>query len=346
MRKATLILALLLVLGLILVQMGCSKDEDPVTPPPACKITMDTPQGVDWEFYFTGNDINIRWAKTTGGNVMIELFKGAVLAGTISASTENDGFFPWTNSTTFGGDSDEDYSIQVTHLSTTGCSDRTGTFEMIDISNCFIKFPWTSRDTIADQVAGSTFDIPWESGHTTGLLNLELWYEPFSGEGELVGIIAENIAADSSPYSWVVDTFHRGTDEGYRLKLRDAAVGAHRCLDRSVPFMITDDDNCSVIVLGISDGGSYDPGQIVPLSFDLENSSGVYKLALYTGREPVTGGLITDSFDSQNGTVFYNWVVEDFGHTGPSFDRYNIVATDVNDEYCVSKNGASFTITR
>jgi len=345
MRKAIPVLALILVLGLIMVQMGCSKDEDPVTPPPACKITMDTPRGVDWEYFYTGNLINIRWAKTTGSNVKIELFKGADLAGTISPITTNTGYFPWTNSTTFGEESGEDYSIQVTHLSDANCNDRTGTFEMIDISNCFIKFPWTSQNPIHDLLAGEIFDITWTSNHTSGFVDLELWYEPFSSLGDLVGTIAENLP-NSGSFSWTVDSFHRGTEEGYRFKIQDSTPGAAGCNDVSVTFMITDDDNCSIEVLGVSDGALYDPGQTVPLSFGLENSSGVVKLELYTGKERVTGGLITSSFDTQNGTVFYQWVVDDFGHTGPAFNRYNIVATDVNDEYCKSKNGSEFTITR
>jgi len=219
MRKTIPILGLLLILGLILVQLGCSKDEDPVTPPPACSIAMGTPGEIEGQRWFTGDLINIRWTKTTGGNVKIELFKGVDLAGTISDPETNDGFFPWSNSNTFGEGHGEDYSILVTHLDESVCNDRTNTFEMVDISNCFISFPWTDKDTIPDQTAGNDFPITWESGNTTGLVNLELWYEPFAGAGEPVGLIEENLV-DSGSYTWVVDTFHRGTDEGYRLKIR------------------------------------------------------------------------------------------------------------------------------
>jgi hypothetical protein len=344
MRKAIPLLALVLVLGLIMVQMGCSKKEDPVTPTP-CKITMLTPGSFAGEFSYTGQTINIRWDRNTGSKVKIELFKGATFAGTIADEWTNDGFFPWTNSETFSSGSGVDYSIKVTHLSDSDCHDQTNTFEMIDISNCIIEFPWTSQNPIREQLAGDIFNIIWTSENTSGNVDLELWYEPFSSLGEIVGTIAEN-RPNTGSFLWTVDSFNRGTDEGYRFKIKDSTPGAAGCNDESITFMITDEDNCSINVLGVGDGAFYDPGQTIHLSFDLENSSGVVKLELFSGAEPVAGGLITSSFNTQNGTAFYNWVVDDFGHPGPSFARYNIVATDVNDEYCKSKNGSKFTITR
>ncbi len=345
MRKAILILALLPLLVLILLQAGCSEDEDPVEIPPDCKITIDSPGAVSGEGWCTGLDINIRWTKTTGDNVKIELYKGANLAGIISPSTPNDGFYPWINCTTFSEGSSTDYSIRVTHLSDAACNDQSGTFTLTDVSNCAISFPWTPLRPVGDLTAGIDFDIIWDSDNTSGLVNLELWYEPFAALGELVGIIAENVANTGS-YAWTVDSFNRGTSEGYRFKIQDSDDCAASCNDVSITFMITDEDNCSIDVLGISDGASYNPDQTIPLTFGLENSSGVVKLELFSGAVPVTGGQIIAGFDTQNGTATYNWVVDDFGHNGPAFDRYNILATDVNDEYCVSQDGSDFEITR
>ena len=342
MRKSTLILALLPILVLTLLQTGCSDDEDPVEVPPECKITMDSPGAVGGEEWCTGQDINIRWSKTTGDNVMIELYKGPDLAGTISPSTPNDGFFPWLDCTTFGQGSSPDYSIKVTHLGDAACSDVTGTFAMTDVSSCDISFP---AHAIGELTAGIHYNITWTSTNTTGFVNLELWYEPFAALGELVGIIGENIANTDS-YLWTVDSFHWGTSDGYRFKIRDADDCAASCNDVSLPFKIIDEDNCSIEVMGISDGSVFDPGQTVPLTFGLENSSGVVKLELYSAAVPVTPGVITPRFDTQNGTAVFNWTVTDFAHNGPAFDRYNIVATDVYDEYCVSKDGAEFEITR
>lgn len=342
MRKSILILALLPILVLTLLQTGCSDDEDPVEVPPDCKITVTEPGALGGEEWCTGQDISIRWSRNTGDNVKIELFKGPDLVDMITPSTPNDGYFPWVNCTTFGAGSSPDYSIKVTHLSDEACSDETGTFAMTDVSSCDISFP--DRD-IGELTAGNEFNITWTSTNTTGFVNLELWYEPFAALGELVGVIGENIANTDS-YLWTVDSFHWGTSDGYRFKIRDADDCAASCDDVSLPFRIVDEDNCSIEVMGISDGAVYNPGQTVPLTFNLENSSGVVKLELYSAAVPVNGPPIASSFDTQNGTAIFNWVVEDFAHDGPVFDRYNIVATDVNDDYCVSRDGAEFEITR
>ena len=122
---------------------------------------MVTPGDLEGEYYYTGDDINIRWDKTTGGNVLIELYKADALVDTIANEIANSsGYYPWFDCTTFGMDSGEDYSIKVTHLSESGCGDQTNLFELIDISECFIQFPWTSKDTIPDQTAGCTCEYP------------------------------------------------------------------------------------------------------------------------------------------------------------------------------------------
>ena len=339
MRKTIPLLALMLVLGLTLVQVGCSKDEeDPVTPQAGCVSTVTTP--VEGRSWFTGEQISVNWTKETGGNVMVELYKGADLAGTITHSTANSGFYPWLKSTTFGQPSGEDYSVKVTHLTTADCAGQSGRFELIDVSNCFIKFPWSDKDTIPDLKAGNDFEIVWLSEHTSGTVDLELWYEPFFQTGTLVGIIAQDLT-DTGSYIWNVDSFHRGTDEGYRFKIRD--VASQGCDDKSITFNILDEENCSIDVLGINAGTTYTPGENLTISFAFENSSGVVDLKLYSGNIPVTGGIITENFDTENGTTNFIWSVRDFGHTGPSHTSFNIRAWDANDGYCVGES-SKFTI--
>jgi len=335
MCKTIPILALILVVGLTLVQVGCSSDDDdPVTPPPACSITVLTPQA--GQFEYTGSDISINWTKTTGGDVKIELFKGANLAGTIKPSTPNDEFYRWINLTTFGQESGEDYSIMVSHLGDSSCSGQSDLFTLEDVSNCSIRFPWTDLDSIPDLTAGNNFEITWTSLHTSGFVDLELWYEPLTNGGILVGPIAENLD-DTGSYLWTVDSFHRGTGEGYRFKIKDVTFPT--CRDSSgVRFSLFDEDNCSIEIFGISEGTTYPQEEVLVLSFAFENSSGVVDLKLYSGNEPVTGGRIVENFDTQNGTVNFGWNVTDFGHSGQSFSRFNIRAWDSEDEYCVGKS--------
>ena len=340
MRKTIPILALLLILGLALIQVGCSKDEDdPVNPPAACEITVTTP--LAGESIFTGTQISINWNKNTRGNVMVQLFKGAGLAGMISPSTLNDGFYPWLVSTTFDQGTGDDYSVKVTHLDDSSCFGQSGLFELKDCSNCSIQFPWTPPDTIPDLLAGGDFEILWDSEFTSGSVDLELWYEPFSQIGSLVGTIAEGLD-DTGSYIWVVDSFHQGTDEGYRFKIWD--VDCDDCRDTSIPFMMTDEDNCSIEVLGINPGTTYRQGEFLTLSFVFENSSGVVDLKLYSGNDPVIGGVIVENFDTENGTLSYDWEVTDFGHTGQSFTNFKIRAWDSHDEYCVGVSSGVFTI--
>lgn len=343
MRKVIPSLALFLFLGLLLFQVGCSSDDDDTTtdPPPACVITMETPRLGD--SFFSSDEISIRWEKTTGDNVMIELFKDVNSVGVITPSTSNSGYYPWLSPTTFTQDSDEDYSIKVTHLQDSACFGQTDLFELIDVSSCYIKFPWTEKDSIPNMTAGVDFLIEWTAEHTSGNVDIELWYEPFTNVGTYVGTIAEDLEITDvlGSYLWTVDTFHRGTDEGYRLKIKD--VVSQRCTDRSVRFAIIDEVNCSIDVQGIPDGHTYSLDEVVPLTFRLENSSGLVDLRLFSGNVPVTGGLIVENFDTDNGTVRYDWIVNDFGHTGPSFSKFNIRAWDSNDEYCMGKS-ADFTI--
>lgn len=338
MRKAIPFLALLTLTGLILVQVGCSKDEDPVTPPPACSIVVD--EFNSWDFFYTGDDINIRWTKTTGDNVQIELFKGAAPAGVITASTPNTGFFPWLNSTTFGRDSGEDFSIKVTHLQDAACGDQTNEFEMIDVSNCFIKFPWTVRDSIEAQNAGNEFIITWESDHTSGFVDLELWRHPYLDLPVKVEDLALNLP-DNGTFTWTVDSYHQGTNPNFSFRIRD--VNAHRCTDTSVNFIIIDNEICTIDVLGISEGQTYAQGTVIPISFAFENSSGVVDLKLYSGNAEPPVGSITDGFDTQNGTINFNWTVTDFGHPGPSYSAFNVKAWDSDDDNCIGESG-HFTI--
>ena len=334
MRKAIPFSVLLVLLGLLVVQVGCSKDEDPVTPPPACSITMTTPRAND--SFFTDDEINIRWDRATSENVNISLFKGGNFVAIIKAdhtNTGTGGFYPWLKPETFGGDSGEDYSIKVTSLKNPDCSDQTDNFEIIDVSSCFLKFPW--KLDIPDQIAGNIFEITWESAHTSGFVDLELWRDPFMEAPFKVEDRALNLANTGS-FSWTVDSYHLGTNTGFFFKITD--VSAHRCFDSSVRFTIIDTDICTIGVGGISGGRVYTQGEVISILFALELSSGIVDLELYSGNDRVDNWSIVKNFDTDNGTLPYNWTVSDMGHTGPSFSAFNIRVIDSNDDNCKGKS--------
>lgn len=338
MRKAIPFSLLLALLGLLVLQVGCGSDEEnPVTPAPKCSFEVTSP--TPGQQLATDQTISVRWKRGTTENVMIQLYKGANAVGTIKAdhtNTGTDGFYPWLKPETFGQGSGDDYSIRVSSIQNPDCFDRSGQFTITDASNCSVEFVWTSKDSL---IAGQDLDIRWNSESTTGFVTIELWYYPFSSPLEMVGVVAERIP-DTGSYIWPVRSFNRGTDEGYRLRIKDYDYGD--CTDITEPFKISDENVCSIAVLGISDGQTYVQGSTLPISFDMENSSFVVKLKLFSGNEqvnvPPMNGVIIDSFDTVNGTAFFNWVVSDMDHGGPAFNRFNIRAYDVDDEYCVGRS--------
>ncbi|MEN8007951.1 MAG: Ser-Thr-rich GPI-anchored membrane family protein [Candidatus Krumholzibacteriota bacterium] len=338
MRKAIPISALLILMGLLVVQVGCSKDEDPVIPPPTCSITMTTPTG--GENFFTGEEIKIRWDRTTGGNVGIHLLKGGNPVGVIIAETENNGFYPWIAATTFGQASGDDYAVRVTHHDDAECTDQTRNFRLNDVSNCSIQFPWQEVGDIPRQTAGTTFEITWTSQNTSGFVDLELWRKPYQDDAFKVEDIGQNLD-DTGSFDWVVDSYNLGTNIGFFFKITD--LNAPLCTDSSVQFTIVDDEICIIGVGGISDGATYDQGTDLSISFTLTNSSGLVDLRLYSGNVPVDSGLIINGFNTDLGTLVYDWTVTDFGHPGPSFSAFNIRAVDSNDDNCWGKS-VNFTI--
>lgn len=345
MRKAINLLTLLTLVAILLVQVGCGgDDEETVTPPPACSIVLDDFNS--WDYYLTGETINIRWTKTTGGNVMIELYKGPNSVGVITSETSNSGYYPWLKCSTFGQPSGEDFSIKVTHLDDSSCTDQTNTVEIVDVSNCYVRFHWSEKDTIPHQIAGDVLPVTWDSDNTSGDVDLELWVKPSLGPLELVGVIEENLTNTGS-YDWTVDTFNYGTGYTYRLKIIDSQYSD--CYDHSIYFGITDNNVCTIEVLGINGGQVYDPGDIIPITFLMENSSGIVDLKLYSGNNQVSvppmNGIIAQDFDTQNGTAVYNWSVTAMDYDQPDYTRFNVRAIDVDDGSCVGRS-SNFTISQ
>ncbi len=336
MRKATLFSVLLVFLGLLVIQVGCSKDEDPVTPPPtACKITMVTPKAGDQ--LSTDNSIKIRWERTTGDNVRIDLYKGGNIAGIIKAdhtSTAADGFYSWESPETFGNGTGDDYSIKITSLKNPDCFDQTGNFRIEDLSNCFLKFPW--KLDLPDMTAGDEFLISWDSEFTSGFVDLELWLDPYMQAPFKVEDIVLDLE-DTGSYNWIVDSYNLGTKTSYFFKIFDVTA-QETCTDSSIPFTIVDEANCNVGVGGIDDVKIYTQGEVLTIFFYLEHSSGFVDLELYVGKERVVNGGIVENFNTEGGTLSYDWTVTDKGYIGPPFDAFNIRVIDSIEPNCMGES--------
>jgi hypothetical protein len=80
---------------------------------------------------------DITWTVIDGPNSKIELYKGGVFQGTISATTPNDGTYSWTVST-YGGALATDYSVVITALSFPACADTSENFAIVGVTSCSV----------------------------------------------------------------------------------------------------------------------------------------------------------------------------------------------------------------
>ena len=325
------LLALALVFG-----AGCSKDNggEPA-PPPTCAISdVNTSLSDSW---LTGENVNIRWSGNgVPSTVVIELLKGGEVVETIAPAAPNKpaGFYPW-KATTGGQPNGSDFGIRVTGTDAGSCTDQVTGLTIIEVGGCGITF---TADLGTDPItAGESFEITWDSFHTSGKVDIELWTTGVDMPlGDRVGIIAFDLP-DNGSHTWTVDSFHNGTYGFYRYVIRDAAVGD--CEVASSPFSMIDDDNCSIIVGGIIPGKDYHDSEVVNLGFSQTNGNGIVDLQLFAGN--VFVGHISTNVPIAAG---FAWTVSDFGYTGTN-NLYIIRAFDTTDRYCDGES-VRFTILR
>lgn len=320
--------AVMLLLLLASLPMGCS-DDDTAPPPPACGIAIYTPDSA--AHFFSHDDVNIRWYASGGGMVSVILLKADVLVDTIAASTENDGYYWWPAST-LGAQSGDDFALRVASTTSEACAD-TVPIELTNTDGCVLAL---TVDTDMTLVAGQDFEITWDSENTGGHVTLELWKG--SLEEVLVAVIAPDIG-DNGSYLWQnVDSYNQGTAADYYLRIADTLVDG--CGDMAGPFGIVDDEICYIDVTAPIADQTFTIGQTMTIIFDTTNSSGMVNLRLYAGATLVSGGYIADNVPAAGGT--YDWVVSDFGFSGPK-NAYRIVVVDADDQYCFGRSVA-FTI--
>ncbi len=322
--------AVLLLPLLAALPTGCG-DDDAAPPPPACGIEIYTPD--PGAHFVSNNDVNIRWQASGGGSVSVLLLKANALVDTITAKTENDGYY-WWPAGTMGTQSGDDFALRVASTSSAACAD-TVPISLTNTVGCVLTLTVDPDTTL---VAGQDFLITWTGENTSGRVDLELWEG--SLEEELVAVIAPNIN-NSGSYLWQnVDSYNLGTSASYYLRIADADPDVSGCDDMAGPIGIVDTEICYIDVTAPIDGQTFANGEQMVINFDSVNSSGLVNLRLYAGGMLVPGGYIADGVSAAGGT--YTWTVSDFGFTGPN-TLYRIVVIDATDQYC-SGRSASFTI--
>jgi hypothetical protein len=327
------LMACSLVLAAFLLHGGCSKDDEEggSTEPGACAILAQTPHA--GAVYYTddpdipddhGDIVGIRWQKSgSATRVRLELLKDDAVLGTIVESTSNSYpyYYPWYAST-MGQVSGDDYRVRIAAIGVSDCADTTAEFSILNVAGCSVLMTnppiqsgvveWNENDEV---------DITWDSEFTTNLMDIELWL----GD-EMVGLIAQ-LVPDDGIYTWTVDSFHQGTDNQYRILVKDNNVDD--CEGISGTFIINDENICNIGIVSPQQDDVWVVGQQETIQFFAEQSSGFVDIILQEGSQYL--GYVAQNVDVTAGE--YEWMVGIIGspQTNNSF-RLKIV--DSNDEYC------------
>jgi hypothetical protein len=157
-----------------------------------------------------GQTYNITWNNFPGARVIIELMKGNTIAGTIAASTPNDGTHLWTIPA--GLESGDDFKIRVTSMENRSVSDISDNFFTVQtIANPMVLAPsepgiiWNNS---------KTYNITW-SGFTGSKVRIELLKED-----ALRSTIAASTANDGT-HPW---TIAKNLESGTKYKIRITSV--------------------------------------------------------------------------------------------------------------------------
>lgn len=319
------ILMLAAVVGLV-AGCGGGGGGEPIEPQPCSITNVNTGTQSSWLVGIDG-PTNLRWSHTgSAASVGIELLKAGTVVAVVSASTPNDGFFPWTPSTG-GQPNGNDFGLRVTALGETGCAGEKTGLTLTDVTGC--NLDWTSA-VVDSLTAGQSTVLTWTGGHTSGMVDIELWQDDLGGEPQLVGIVVAGTPDDGS-YTWnPIDSFNFGTNDWFELHISDPVVPG--CAAVSDVFRLVDDVVCSCLILGFPAGATFNLGQTVPLTVSQANGNGLVILKLMAGAEPVPGGTIAVDVPVE---VAWDWQVSDYGYTGADRTKFHVKAIDATDGYCV-----------
>lgn len=334
MRRTIQVAAILACAGFFMLNTGCGGSDDPAEPGGgggSCGIDITTPDPGD--VFRSGQQLNLRWDDSGGGEVRITLVKAGAEQGEI-AVTANDGYYRWTVST-MGAASGTDFGLAVTHT-TLDCAD-TLAVELVNTEGCAFESTFLPTGPLQ---AGDDYEITWTSENTTGAVDIELWYHSGLVERVFIALLAAATADDGS-FLWEdVDSFHNGTANNYYVRFADAA--AEGCETNSDLFRIVDEDVCELSVLEPGSGDRYAEGGPMLIRFSGASSSGEVDLYLYEGTVNLVEYIANDVtlLDGQ-----YTWTVTLPGGYAGSLTFFRVKIVDANDPYCVGFS-ESFTIDR
>nr|MEE4267536.1 Ser-Thr-rich GPI-anchored membrane family protein [Candidatus Krumholzibacteria bacterium] len=335
MKKLMVLPLLLLIGGLFLMQAGCGGDDDPATPPQDedCSLSLTHPVG--GSDYLSGDRVVIRWGETGNADeVELELLKAGNLVGSIGV-VANDGYQSW-DADTMGALSGTDFSIRITAVGESGCTDTGAEFTIINTAGCELSIDFPDSNWLN---AGDTFEIVWSSQNTIGSVNIELLRMDLPDD-EPVGFIATDTPDDGS-FLWTVDSLNQGTYEFFYLRITDSNNSS--CFAETGSFGMVDDDICEIWVNDPQPGVTWDEGDHHDIVFTApyEDTEHV-NINLYKGLQFVD--FIAVQLPVTGVEQVYDWLVSTGGDTSAG-STYRLKFIDADDPYCVTWS-PNFTINR
>ncbi len=239
-------------------------------------ISLTSPVG--GEAWIPGSSHNITWDSSRGGNVNIDLYKGASLALDIATGTANDGTYSWPidDGQTLG----TDYSVRVSHAANSTIFDQSGGTFTID------RITVTSPNGGEVLELGSSHNITWTSSGG-GSVGIDL-YEGGSYKDTIVSGIT-----NTGSYPWTVNSDLAGD---YRIRVY-----------RTPETSIYDESNANFTIeqIGVSapTGGTFALGGAVNIEWSSSRAGNV-NIDLYKG-----GTLFSNIASDTANDGAYTWTI-------------------------------------
>jgi len=179
------------------------------TIPPYVMVTAPLANKV-WK---KGATQSITWITNTGGNVKIDLYKGAALSTTLAASTPNTGSFSWAIPA--GQTMGADYRVKISLLPDETVFYMSGYFSITGNGSFATVLAPTGNDIWQ---VGTTFTVRWNSDSEDGM-KVELW------KGTKVSRVLTPSTPNSGAFSWAIPT-NQPLGNDYSVKVSCASNSA------------------------------------------------------------------------------------------------------------------------